>query len=300
MIAARTMLQHYRLTEHEIVVLRRLQPLVEPVTARLTDNFYEFLRSIPETAGFLQDEARLSRLQQYHQRWVLALFAGPFDEHYFIRLQRIGYTHVQVGLPAHYVYMAMNYLRTWLEHFLEAELPPAEHPEALAALNKILDLNLDVITRTYQEEKLRQVIVSFHWDQAVIRFAQRFTSGLNLVLVIGLLGLSLGAIAMIVLDAVKIFTGDFAKGLVSTIGSLLVLWLVIELLESEIDRLKGGAFRLNLFVGVGLVAFIREVLVLSLSPKDIIMEGIYLAGILVLGVVYWLLAKVEDRKGRLL
>ena len=42
---------------------------------------------------------------------------------------------------------------------------------------------------------------------------------------------------------------DFAKGLVSTMGSLLVLWLVIELLESEIDRLKGGAFRLNLFVG---------------------------------------------------
>jgi uncharacterized membrane protein (DUF373 family) len=78
-------------------------------------------------------------------------------------------------------------------------------------------------------------------------------------------------------------------------GSLLVLWLVIELLESEIDRLKGGAFRLNLFVGVGLVAFIREVLVLSLSPKDIVLEGVILAGILVLGFVYWLLAKVEDR-----
>jgi uncharacterized membrane protein (DUF373 family) len=198
-------------------------------------------------------------------------------------------------MPAHFVSVAMNYLRTWLEKFVEAETNPEDHPEFLEALNKILDIYLDVITRTYHEEELRRVIVSYHWDQAVIRFAQRFTSGLNLILVIGLLGLSFGAIAMIAKDIMKMFTGEFAKGLVSTMGSLLVLWLVIELLESEIDRLKGGAFRLNLFVGVGLVAFIREILVLSLSPKDLVLEGVYLAGILVLGFVYWLLAKVEDR-----
>ncbi len=297
MIPSQTMLRHYRLSDQEIVALKQLQPLVAPITERLTDNFYEFLRTIQETAEFLQDEVRLQRLQQYHQRWLLALFEGPFDEHYFVRLQRIGYTHVQVGLPAHYVFVAMNYIRTWLEKFIEAETTPQEHPDALKALNKILDINLDVITRTYHEEELRRVIVSFHWDQAVIRFAQRFTSGLNLILVIGLLGLSFGAIAMIGKDVMKMFTGEFAKGLVSTMGSLLVLWLVIELLESEIDRLKGGAFRLNLFVGVGLVAFIREVLILSLSPKDIVLEGVYLAGILILGFVYWLLAKVEDRKG---
>jgi uncharacterized membrane protein (DUF373 family) len=295
MIASQTILRHYRLTEQEILALKKLQPLVEPVTQRLTDNFYEFLGTIPEIAKFLQDEARLQRLRQYHQRWVLGLFTGPFDDHYFIRLQRIGYTHVQVGLPAHYVSVAMNYIRIWLEKLIEAETNPEDQPEALEALNKILDINLDVITRTYHEEELRRVIVSFHWDQTVIRFAQRFTSGLSLILVIGLLGLSFGAIALIVKDVINMFTGEFAKGLVSTMGSLLVLWLVIELLESEIDRLKGGAFRLNLFVGVGLVAFIREVLVLSLSPKDIVLEGVILAGILVLGFVYWLLAKVEDR-----
>lgn len=295
MIESQTMLRHFRLTEQEIQILKTLQPLVEPVIPRLTDNFYEFLRSLPEIADFLKDETRLERLQQYHQRWLRELFEGPFDEHYFIRLHRIGYTHVQIGLPAHFVYVAMNYIRTWLEKFFAAEITHEENPDALKALNKILDINLDVITRTYHEEELRRVIVSYHWDQAVIRFAQRFTSGLNLILVIGLLGLSFGAIAMIAKDIMKMFTGEFAKGLVSTMGSLLVLWLVIELLESEIDRLKGGAFRLNLFVGVGLVAFIREILVLSLSPKDIVLEGVYLAGILILGFVYWLLAKVEHR-----
>jgi uncharacterized membrane protein (DUF373 family) len=295
MLTSQTMLRHYRLTEQEILALQKLQPLVEPVVPRLTENFYEFLGTIPETAKFLGDDARLQRLRQHHQRWVLGLFTGPFDDHYFVRLQRIGYTHVQIGLPAHYVSVAMNYIRIWFEKFIEAETNPEDHSEFLEALNKILDINLDVITRTYHEEELRRVIVSFHWDQTVIRFAQRFTSGLNLILVLGLLGLSFGAIAMIVKDVIHMFTGEFAKGLVSAMGSLLVLWLFIELLDSEIDRLKGGAFRLNLFVGVGLVAFIREVLVLSLSPKDIVLEGVYLSGILILGFVYWLLAKVENR-----
>ena len=40
-----------------------------------------------------------------------------------------------------------------------------------------------------------------------------------------------------------------------TLGSLLVLWLAIELLKADCDRLDGGELQLSLFVGVGLMAF---------------------------------------------
>jgi hypothetical protein len=37
---------------------------------------------------------------------------------------------------------------------------------------------------------------------------------------------------------------------------------------------------------------------LQAKPEsDLGLEGVYLVGILILGFVYWLLAKVEDRKG---
>ena len=292
---ANAILTHYRLGDQELAALKRLQPQLLPVLPRLTDSFYDFLSTIPETALFLQDEERLQRLRVHHQRWLHDLITGPFDDHYLIRLQRIGYTHVQIGLPAHFVYVAMNYLRTWLQHFLLSELPVEDQPLALKAINKVLDLNLDVITRTYHEEELRKVILSIRWDRAIIRFASRFASFLNLVLVLSLLGLACGAIILVIKDLLRVIQGEFAGGLIAMLGSLLVLWLVIELLESEINRLKGGAFRLNLFVGVGLVAFIREVLVLSLSPKDLKVALVYLSGILVMGLVYWLLAKVEGQ-----
>ncbi len=292
---AGAILAHYRVGDQELAALQGLREQLLPVLPRLTADFYDFLRTIPETAAFLTDEARLTRLRQYHERWLRDLLSGPYDEAYLIRLQRIGYTHVRIGLPAHFVYVAMNYLRTWLQHFIASEVPPEGQALALKALNKILDLNLDVITRTYHEEELRRVILSIRWDRAIIRFASRFASLLNLVLVVSLLGLACGAIILVIKDTWRVLRGDFASGLIAMLGSLLVLWLVIELLESEINRLKGGAFRLNLFVGVGLVAFIREVLVLSLSPKDIKVEIVYLGGILVMGLVYWLLAKVEGQ-----
>lgn len=293
--SAGTILAHYRFGDQELAALHGLREQLLPVLPRLTADFYDFLRTLPETAAFLTDEARLARLRQYHQRWLQDLLSGSYDDAYLIRLQRIGYTHVRIGLPAHFVYVAMNYLRTWLQHFIASEVPQEGQALALKALNKILDLNLDVITRTYHEEELRKVILSIRWDRTIIRFASRFASLLNLVLVVSLLGLACGAIILVIKDTWRVLQGDFASGLIAMLGSLLVLWLVIELLESEINRLKGGAFRLNLFVGVGLVAFIREVLVLSLSPKDIKVEIVYLGGILVMGLVYWLLAKVEGQ-----
>jgi len=163
-------------------------------------------------------------------------------------------------------------------------------------VEKILDLNLDVIARTYHEAELRRVFLSQKLDSALIRFAHRFTFGLNILLVVGLLGLSLGAVGLIIQDVAKIIQGNLAQGLVGAMGSVLVLWVVIELLDMEIDRLRGGAFKLQLFVGVALVAFIREILVASLSHADLPIQGVYLGGILVCGMIYWLVSRAEADK----
>src|SRR4030067_3256350 len=93
-----------------------------------------------------------------------------------------------------------------------------------------------------------------------------------------------------------IFTGSPEKGLVSALGSLLILWLMIELMDAEIERLQGGDFQLSIFVGVALVAFIRKVLVASLAHESLQVEIMYLAGILILGVIYWLGSRTEIRK----
>ena len=291
----RDIMDHYRFSERELETLRKLLPHIEPRVGKITDDFYQFLREIPRTAVFLKDEDRFARLRRSHQEWVLNLFKGPLNEGYLKQLQRIGHMHVRIGLPAHFVYVSMNFLRERLRQVIEEEVDSEQLATALPALDKILDLNLDVIARTYHEEELRRVFLTSKLDDLVIRFAHRFTFGLNMALVIGLLCLSLGAVVLIVVDFFNIFSGHLEKGLIGALGSLLILWLVIELLEAEVDRLRGGAFKLHLFVGVGLVAFVREELISSISHKDITVQALYIGGILVLGFIYWLLSRSEAK-----
>jgi uncharacterized membrane protein (DUF373 family) len=287
---------NYRFTEAEVETLRGLLPVVEPHADRLVSDFYHLFQQMPDAAKFLQDEARLARLTEMHRAWLLTLFQGSFDERYYLRLQRIGHTHVRIGLSAHFVYVGMNFLRLRLQKIIDTEVEPKLRELSLRAMEKILDLNLDVIARTYHEEEMRRVFLSYRLDNALIRFAHRFTFGLNMLLLVGLIALSLGVVAVLAHDISLIFRGNPEKGLVSALGSLLILWLMIELLDAEIDRLQGGGFQLSLFVGVALVAFIRKVLVASLAHESLQVEILYLAGIFILGAIYWLVSRTETRK----
>lgn len=288
---------NYRFTEAEIETLGSLLPVVEPHADRLVSDFYVLFQQMPDAAKFLQDTSRMPRLMAAHRTWLLGLFQGPFDDRYYQRLHRIGHAHVRIGLSAHFVYVGMNFLRLQFEQIIIAEVEERRREPTLRALQKILDLNLDIIARTYHEEEMRRVFLSYRLDNALIRFANRFTFGLNMLLLVGLIGLSLGVVAVLALDISMIFRGSPEKGLVSALGSLLILWLMIELLEAEVERLQGGHFQLSLFVGVALVAFIRKVLVASLAHEPLQVELLYLAGILILGAIYWLVSRAEKRGG---
>ena len=279
-------LDDYRLGDAEVEILTSLVPLMESQADQVVEDFYQFLQEMPYTAKFLQDPNLLARLKIYHRTWLMALFTGPFNDGYYRRLQRIGMAHVRIGLSAHYVYVAMNFIRNRLNRILVAEMDPFRLEGAKEALDKILDLNLDVIARAYHQAELRRFFLNYRLDDILIRFARRFTFGLNLLLLLGLIGLAAGMVVVLFNDVSMIFRGNLDKGLISALGSLLVLWLAIELLEAEIDRLKGGELMLSLFVGVGLVAFIRKILIATLSHEDIEMELVYLGGILIFGIIY--------------
>jgi uncharacterized membrane protein (DUF373 family) len=289
--------ENYRFSDLEAETLQGLLPVVEPHAQEVVRDFYNLFLQNPDTAKFLQDEAKLARLEGSHRDWLLDLFRGPYDERYFQRLQRVGQAHVNIGLSPHFVYVGLNFIRQQLCQIIDAEVEPKQRGAAHLALGKILDLNLDLIARAYHEEEMRRVFLTFKLDNALMRFARRFTFGLNLLVLLGLMALSVGVLAVLIHDISLIFRGSGETGLAAALGSLLVLWLMIELLDAEIDRLQGGAFKFHLFVGVALVAFIRKVLVASLTHETLQTELMYLGGILVLGLIFWVVTRAEAKKG---
>jgi len=69
--------------------------------------------------------------------------------------------------------------------------------------------------------------------------------------------------------------------------------MMIELMGNEIKNLKGGKFNILVFIGVIMVALIREILISTLS-HDPLETQVFLAGtLLILGIVYYLVAKSQ-------
>lgn len=129
----------------------------------------------------------------------------------------------------------------------------------------------------------------------LVNFCNKFSYGLHIVVVMGLVGLSLAIVGLFISEVSHIFTGDVERGVITALGTMLVLWVMIELMATEIDYLKGGKFSLIVFAEVGLVAFIRDALVASLHHENV-NKLMVLAGIvLMMSIVYWLIAKTEHR-----
>lgn len=295
MLTMQEIKNHYFFTDEDAALLATLRPLAEANSQRLADEFYDFLLGIPETAEFLKDELVLQRLKQTHQGWFLSLFTGTYDNQYLHSLQRIGHAHVRVGLNAHFVNAAMNVVRRFVVELLLETFPDrGERRRFRQACEKIIDINLDIMSASYQEEELRKVFVSHALESKLITAAERFTHGLNLILVIALAGVSLSVVGLFAWDILHIFEGSVEKGILSALGSLLILWMMIELMENEIRILKGGRFNILFFIGVIIVALIREILISTLR-HDALATQVFLAGtLLILGVVYYLVSKSQQ------
>jgi uncharacterized membrane protein (DUF373 family) len=141
---------------------------------------------------------------------------------------------------------------------------------------------------------MRKFFVSHRLESKLITATERFTYGLNLILVLALAGVSVSVVGIFIWDIGHIFQGSVEKGILSALGSLLILWMMIELIENEIKILKGGRFNILFFIGVIIVALIREILISTLR-HDPLTTQVFLAGtLLVLGVVYFLVSKSQQ------
>jgi uncharacterized membrane protein (DUF373 family) len=286
---------HYLFTDEDAETLKSLLPIAEASRAQLIEEFYDHLLGIPETAQLLQDQQLLKRLKKSHGDWFVNLFRGSYDNQYLHDLQRIGHVHVRIGLNAHFVNAAMQVVRRFSvgmirENFADRE----ERRIRTQTVEKIIDINLDIITASYIEEELKKVFISHRLESKLIGATERFVYGLNLILVLALVGVSLSVVGLFFWEIIHVFAGNIEKGILSALGTLLILWMMIELLDSEIKTLKGGRFNILVFVGVVIVAIIREILISTLR-RDPLETQVFLAGtLLILGVVYYLVAKSQQ------
>lgn len=137
--------------------VRALADVVQPHLGRIVDRFYHEVQAHAETRAVLTGGAtQVEDLRQSLRAWLIRLFQGRYEEDYARERAQIGRVHVHVGLPQHFMVVAMQVI--WEE--VEAVVTAAKirrKSEKLASLHKLLMIENGLILSSYQEHFVVQV-----------------------------------------------------------------------------------------------------------------------------------------------
>lgn len=289
--------RHYNFNIDDEKRLLSLRPLMEANVNKAMDALYLWILQTKEAVEFFEDDNKKKHIFNAQKNWFLDLFQGRYDNLYYEDLMMIGRVHVKEGVDAHFMNRSINIIRNFCISLLDSTIEDTEErTKLLISIEKILDINLDIITNSYIEEGLRTYSSQYKVRSFILELTENLSRTLNFILIVALAGLSLSVIVLLWGDIQRIIEGDLQQGIISALGSILFLWVILELINTEIAHLKGGKFYISIFIGVALVAIIRETLITILNHTK--PETIYylIAATLVLGLIYWLVKKTEEKK----
>jgi uncharacterized membrane protein (DUF373 family) len=133
-------------------------------------------------------------------------------------------------------------------------------------------------------------ICNNQFECTVADYLRRFTRLLHVFFSIALATTVVMSLVVFFNDVANAFiSGNLGSATVHALGSLLILWTLSELLHSEIRHLRGEKIKVTIFIEVAVAALVRKLLVISTEGATLIDSSTYLASLLVLGIVYWLL-----------
>jgi uncharacterized membrane protein (DUF373 family) len=294
-----SILRNYRFMPGDEENMKELGALLLPLSDELAEDFYGFLMENPNTAAYFRTEEAVERRKQTIKTWFKDLLTARYDQRYLLRLRRISQVHVKIGLNGHYVNASMSFIRAYCLRCIESEVADPDRRHLLIeTLDKILDINLDVMTSSYREAELKKVFLSHRLEFWLVKWAERLMHGLNLLLMLGLVVLAACVAGLLASDILYALQETLETGVIKALGSLLILWMMIELLHTQVEHLRGGRFRVQVFVELALVAFIRKLFVAAIDEKEALTFALLIGGLLVLGVIFYLLARVEPRPRR--
>ena len=285
--------EHYKFTEEEALILKKLQPRMEKLADTFIDEFYDYIWGFGRTAKYLKNNEIISRHKIKIKAWFMNLFSGKYDISYFLSIYKIGEIHVQIGLPTHYVNSAFTFVRTFVLKSIEENFENKEqHVREINAVEKIIDMNLDVLTSSYREEELGKFLSLSRTEKGILSSLKKFNSFINYFLAFALGIIAFFAIGLFVYDIYLLFFTDIKieKGILTVLGSLLVLWASIELIHEEIKHLQGKGFAIGAFIMLAMAALIRKVLIYSLSTEKATELLIIAIVIVALAISYWLVS----------
>jgi len=288
--------KHYDLSERDIENLLYLQPIMAKFKDEFVDDYYEAV-----TAKFSLSEKQTTVLAANRPQlsmWFDRLFEGTPNNSYFNFLYKQGAGVYKYDFDPDFLTTMISFARLWIHEKIFQNLDDdIKRKGILLSIHKMLDINNELMLSAYYDKTVSKYSSVFSWRKIVVDFSERFSLVMHSVLVAVLIGLTLMSVWIFAKDALHLLQGHAETMLITALGSLLIIWVLVELLHTEIQIIRGGKFKTSVFISVALIAFIRDLLIMTLKHEEgnVTQYSFILSAILILGVIFWLIVKTESK-----
>jgi two-component system sensor histidine kinase HydH len=133
-----------RLDKADRVRLRDAYDVIAPEIPAITANLEHWMQS-PGGAT-----AVAPSLRDTLARWMTSGLLGPYDASFYDQRVWIGRRHLDLGLPQHYIVLAVGVIRASYADRLALVYDRASAHEAMSSIDKLLSLELALVLRQYQ------------------------------------------------------------------------------------------------------------------------------------------------------
>jgi len=288
--------KHYDLSEKDMENMLYLQPIMENYRDNFINEYYDALVnkfSLTEK----QHDILITNKDKLGE-WFDRLFEGKMNNAYYSFLYKEGADVQKYNFEPDYLTAMISFTRLWLhERVFQNVDDQVKRKSVLISLHKVLDINNEVMMGAFYDKIVSKYSSVFSLRKAVVDIAERFSLLMHIILVAVLIGLTVMSVVIFAQDILLLIKGHAETMLITALGSLLIIWVLVELLHTEIQIIKGGKFKTSVFISVALIAFIRDLLIITLKHEkgNITQYGFILSSILILGLIFWLTVKTETK-----
>jgi EAL domain-containing protein (putative c-di-GMP-specific phosphodiesterase class I) len=145
---------NYQFSDQDAVQLKELLSLMEKNADDFVSKFYKFIFNFEHASAFLETKEIIELHNVKMREWLHNLFSGNYDPKYFNGLMQISEAHSRISLPTHYINVSFNFVRRYLLKMLVTN----NRLDYLDVIEKIVDINLDVLTSSYLLEDTKRII----------------------------------------------------------------------------------------------------------------------------------------------
>jgi signal transduction histidine kinase len=124
--------------------------------------FYRFFFDMPDARSILEHVAKLEVLFAAWERWFESLFRTDVEASYLDYIWRIGTRHVELNVEQRFTNLGFSLIRQFFHEKIELDIPIESRGSISETMDKLLDLNLFVMTAAYIE-------TTIHCDIEVIK-----------------------------------------------------------------------------------------------------------------------------------